>query len=133
MTAAKPPAVTPPPAAAKPVPTQTAVAPPPVVKPTPTPVAPPVDTPVATPPHAAGGSLLQIGAYKSEADANAAWAAYKAKHKGLVSGLSPDIKQVDLGAKGTWYRLRIVAGGKSEAASLCDKLKADGGACIPSK
>jgi hypothetical protein len=130
MTAAKPPVVAPPPATTKPVPTQTAALPPPVVKPTPTP--PAVETPVA-PPHAAGGSLLQIGAYKSEADANAAWAAYKAKHGSLVSGLSPDIKQVDLGAKGTWYRLRIVAGGKGEAASLCDKLKADGGACIPSK
>jgi hypothetical protein len=133
MTAAKPPVVTPPPVTTKPVPAQI-VAPPPVVKPTPTPVSPPVDTPVATPsPHAAGGSLLQIGAYKSQADANAAWAAYKAKHASLVSGLSPDIKQVDLGAKGTWYRLRIVAGGKGEASSLCDKLKADGGACIPSK
>ena len=139
MRAAKPPVTVPPPATkpvtvvAKPAPTQTAVATP-VVKPPPAVVKPPVDTPVATPPPAtAGGALLQIGSYKSEADANSAWAAYKAKHGTLVSALSPDIKQVDLGAKGTWYRLRVVAGSKSEGASLCDKLKAEGGACIPTK
>jgi len=118
----------PPPVVAKPAPSQVAEAPPPA-KPAPATVTPPVDTPVATP----GGALLQIGAYKSQGDANAAWTAYKAKHASLVSGLSPDIKQVDLGAKGTWYRLRIVAGSKSQAGALCDKLKAEGAACIPTK
>ncbi len=126
MMAAKPPAPTvkPPPVKPTPVPTQVVAAPPPAV------TKPPVDTPVATPAPApvATGALLQIGSYKSEADANAAWAAYKAKHASLVAGLAPDIKQVDLGAKGTWYRLRI-PGGKP----LCQKLTADGGACIPTK
>lgn len=118
--------VAPPPAArpvpAKPVPTQTAaVTPPPTAV-----VKPPVETPAAAP--APSGSLLQIGSYKSEADANAAWAAYKAKHGSLVGGLPPNIKQVDLGAKGTWYRLRI-PGDKA----LCAKLTAESGACIPTK
>ncbi|HEX4292863.1 MAG TPA: SPOR domain-containing protein [Rhizomicrobium sp.] len=135
VVAAKPPVVAPPtpkpaPVEAKPAPVAVAP-PPPVVKPAPAVVKPPVVTPAATP-VAAGGSLLQIGAYKSEADANAAWRDYKAKHP-AAAGLSTDIKQVDLGAKGTWYRLRIVAGSKSDAASLCDKLKADGAACIPTK
>ncbi len=138
VVAAKPPVVTPPtskpaPVEAKPAPVEAkpapvAVAPPP--KPAPV-TARPVETPAATP-APAGAGLLQIGAYKSEADANAAWRDYKAKHS-AAAGLSIDIKQVDLGAKGTWYRLRIVAGSKSEAASLCDKLKADGAACIPTK
>ena len=80
-----------------------------------------------------GGGLLQIGSYKSEADANSAWTAYKAKHASLLGGVSPDVKQVDLGEKGTWYRLRIVAGDKGTAASLCEKLKAEGAVCIPTK
>jgi cytoskeletal protein RodZ len=88
--------------------------------------------PTATP-AVTGGSMLQIGSYKSEADANAAWTAYKAKHAALVASLSSDVKQVDLGAKGTWYRLRIVAGDKISALTLCDKLKAEGAACIPAK
>jgi cell division protein FtsN len=86
----------------------------------------------ATPPS--GGVVLQIGAYKSQADADAAWKAYKAKHAALLSGYANDVQQADLGEKGTWYRLRI--GGlsnKEVAAALCDRLKADGGACILGK
>jgi hypothetical protein len=94
--------------------------------------APPAATSVATSATGAGG-LLQIGAYKSEAEANTAWTTYKSKHASLLSGTSPDVKQVDLGAKGTWYRLRIATGDKSAAAALCEKLKAEGGACFPAK
>jgi cell division protein FtsN len=86
----------------------------------------------ASPPAAAGSAyLLQIGAYKSQADAEGAWKTYKAKHAALLSGYSDNIQQVQLGEKGTWYRLRI--GGFSDrevATALCDRLKADGGACI---
>lgn len=115
------------PVPAKPAPAPVAIATKPVAVPTPVTAAP------ATPPAPSGGGLLQIGSYKSEADANAAWTAYKAKHGALLAGLSSDVKQVDLGAKGTWYRLRIVAGDKIAALTLCDKLKAEGAACIPSK
>jgi hypothetical protein len=83
---------------------------------------------------AGGGYVLQIGAYKSQADADAAWKTYKAKHAALLSGYSSDVQQADLGEKGTWYRLRV--GGLSDkevATALCDRLKADGGACIPGR
>lgn len=86
---------------------------------------------VAAKPVASGGYVLQIGAYKSQADADAAWKVYKAKHAALLSAYSDDVQQADLGEKGIWYRLRI--GGfadKDMATSLCDRLKADGGACI---
>ncbi len=76
---------------------------------------------------------MQIGAYKSAAEANTAWTAYKAKHASLLGGLSSDVKGVDLGAKGTWYRLRIVAGSKADATALCAKLKAEGGDCLLAK
>ncbi len=88
--------------------------------------------PASTPPATAGSAyVLQIGAYKSQADAEGAWKTYKARHAGLLSGYSDNIQQVDLGERGTWYRLRI--GGLSDrevATALCDRLKADGGACI---
>jgi septal ring-binding cell division protein DamX len=92
--------------------------------------------PAATPaPAAASGAyVLQIGSYKSQADAAAAWKSYKGKHAALLSGYSENVQQADLGEKGTWYRLRI--GGfadKEVAAALCDRLKADGGACIPGR
>jgi cell division protein FtsN len=85
-------------------------------------------------PAASGGYVLQIGAYKSQADADAAWKAYKAKHAALLGGYSDEVQQADLGEKGTWYRLRINGfADKTMASSLCDRLKADGGACIPGR
>jgi cell division protein FtsN len=94
-------------------------------------LAPPV---TAAPAVASGALVLQIGSYKSQAEAENAWKLYKAKHAALLSGYSDNIQQVDLGEKGTWYRLRI--GGFSDkevATALCDRLKADGGACIPGR
>jgi len=91
--------------------------------------------PVAhTAPAAGGAYVLQIGAYKSEAEADAAWKTYSAKHGGTLGGYSKDVKQVDLGAKGTWYRLRVGSfADKNAAAALCAKLTAEGGACFPAK
>ena len=117
MTAPKPAPVTPKPV--KPAPTQTAAATPPPA--------------VTTPAPAAGSGFLQIGSYKSEAEANAAWTAYKARHAGAVGGLPNNIQPADLGAKGTWYRLRIVTGSRADAVTLCSKLKAEGGDCIVAK
>lgn len=87
--------------------------------------------PVAVTPAAAGSYVLQIGAFKSQAEADTAWRAYRGKHAALLTGYSPDVRQVDLGEKGTWYRLRIAGFNDREVASaLCDRLKADGGGCF---
>ncbi len=83
---------------------------------------------------AAGAYVLQIGAYKSEEDASAAWRTYHAKHAGLLSGYAQDVKKVDLGEKGTWYRLRVGSfANKDTAKELCTKLTAEGGACFPAR
>jgi cytoskeletal protein RodZ len=142
MAAVKPQPETPKPAAATPKPAPAAASPAPkAATAAPMPLAPksaqtaavtpkPVET---APPAPAGSGLLQIGAYKSTAEAEAAWKTYVKKHASLVGGLGHSVMQVDLGAKGTWYRLRAVAGSKAEASELCTKLKADGGDCILSK
>jgi cell division protein FtsN len=100
---------------------------------------PPEDILVATPPTAAkpaaaasGDYVLQIGAYKSEGEADAAWKSYQRKHA-MLSGYASDVKQADLGEKGTWYRLRIGAFSKDAASTLCTRLKADGGDCLLAK
>lgn len=83
---------------------------------------------------ASGGFVLQIGAYKSQAEADAAWGAYRAKHAATLAGYSESVRRVELGAKGTWYRLRVGSfASKDAAASLCGKLTAEGGACFPAK
>jgi cell division protein FtsN len=94
----------------------------PMVKATPAPVA------------AGSASVLQIGAYKSQADADAAWKTYKAKHTALLADASDDVQQADLGDKGIWYRLRITGfPSKDVASAMCDRLKADGGSCFLGK
>jgi cell division protein FtsN len=116
-------------AAAKPAPAPVAAKP----APAPAPVAAkPAPAPVASKPTAAsGGYVLQIGAFKSRAEADAAWRTYQGKHAALLKGYGPDVQAADLGEKGTWYRLRIAGfADRDVAAALCDRLKADSGACF---
>jgi cell division protein FtsN len=87
--------------------------------------------PAVTKAVAGGSYLLQIGAYKSEAEAMAAWKTYEGKHAALLSGFSPDVQKADLADKGVWYRLRIASfSDKDGAMALCDRLKAQNGACF---
>ncbi len=95
---------------------------------------PPVQTAPTTPPAthvaAVGGIALQIGAYKSEDEASAAFKAFAQKHA-MVDAYTSEIKKVDLGDKGVWYRSRLAGfANKSAASAFCDKLKADGGTCF---
>jgi hypothetical protein len=92
----------------------------------------PANAPTAA--SATGGAILQIGAYKSQAEADTAWKTYKSKHAALLAGATEDVQRADLGDKGTWYRLRIVGfPGKDVASAMCDRLKADGGGCFLGK
>jgi cell division protein FtsN len=77
----------------------------------------------------AGEYSLQLGSFKTVASAEAAWT--EARQTQLLASSSHQVKQVELGDKGTWYRL-LVVGFKdhSAAASLCDRLKATGGLCL---
>jgi cell division septation protein DedD len=127
--------------AAKPVPppAHTDTAKPATVAPVPkkivatTPPPPPPATPQQEPntpsiaPATKSAYFLQIGSYKSAQEAADAWSAAKAAHASVLEGLSPDVKQVDLGEKGSWFRLRVAPfTDKTAANGLCDKLKVDG-------
>jgi len=97
----------------------------------PKPVAVVTAKPVETRPMAVGGYLLQVGAYKSQDEAMAAWKVYAAKHAALLKGFSPDVQRADLGGKGVWYRLRLSSfADKSAATALCERLQAESGACF---
>ena len=89
---------------------------------------------LTAPPAASGGYVLQIGAYKSQAEADSAWKTYQSRHAAALSGYSQDVRMVDLGAKGRWYRLRVGSfADKSAAVALCARLTAEGGVCFPAK
>ena len=94
-------------------------------------------TAAAEPPPVAastgGAYVLQIGAYKSQEEASASWHAFQAGHS-MVGGYASRIKKVDLGAKGTWYRLQLASfADKDSATAFCEKLKADNGNCFVAK
>lgn len=123
------PAATPAPAAAKPV----------TAKPKPTvdqalarqatkaaepkPAPKPVEAAPAPMP-ASGGSMVQLGAFSSQAKANAAWKTLSGRFA-FLSGLNQSVVPVQSGDK-TLYRLRANGG---NAGDICRRLKTAGESC----
>lgn len=105
---------------------ETAALPPPAVAPT-------ASKPAEAAASAGGAYVLQIGSYKSQADADAAWKTFSSKHP-MAGGYSENVRKADLGDKGTWYRLRMGSfADKAAATAFCEKLKSDGGNCLVAK
>jgi TPR repeat protein len=78
-----------------------------------------------------GAYTLQIGAYKSQLQADEAWKTYKAKYGALLSGYLSHVQLTDLGEKGSWYRLRIAGFTDRVAAwGLCHQLRMKGADCF---
>lgn len=78
----------------------------------------------------AGAFVVQIGAFKQDAEAAGQWQAFKKRNSDLTSALKPDIKRVDLGNKGVWYRLRVGPfETKQNAVAFCEVLKTRGAQC----
>ena len=117
---AQPPAAPPTTAAPKPAPAMKAAAPP---KP-----APPPKAPAA--PKSKGSYGVQLGAFKSGADAaNKRWAKIDQEHPKLLSGLSPTISPKK-GSSGTLYRLQIAKLSEKRASAICKVLTAHKEACV---
>jgi cell division protein FtsN len=117
-TEAPPPQAAPPPAAA------------PILKPS-KPAAAKVPAPSA---HAAmkpqGSYGVQLGAFKSGADAaNTRWARLDKEYPSLLSGLTPKVSPKK-GASGTLYRLQVANLSEKRANSICQTLKAHSQACV---
>ncbi|GIU67537.1 SPOR domain-containing protein [Candidatus Phycosocius spiralis] len=97
--------------------------------PKPAPPVKPVPVPKAEATGAAGsGFAAQLGSFKDKASADTALARFRA------SGLSGPVTIVtaDLGAKGTWYRIRATGfENRGEVTAFCEKAKSAGAQCIP--
>jgi cell division protein FtsN len=81
----------------------------------------------ATNAPASGGVGVQVGAFSSQAKAEAEWARLQGQHSAL-SGVGHRViqGQADIG---TVYRLQAVAGDASAASALCARLRASGVSC----
>lgn len=86
----------------------------------------------ATAPRPAGpgvtGTLIQLGAYGSEAMANDAWGRMS-KRFSFLAPLAKTVVPVKVGDN-TLYRLRADAGSSGQANALCGKLKVAGENCL---
>ncbi|NLS03496.1 sporulation protein [Rhizobium sp. P32RR-XVIII] len=80
-----------------------------------------------------GGYAMQIASLPSEAEANKTFASLSKKFSSVLAGRSFEVRKADIAGKGTFYRLRIPAGSKDEAAALCGQYRAAGGSCLISK
>ncbi len=75
-----------------------------------------------------GGSLVQLGAYPSEAAANAAWGTFT-KRFAYIAPLGKAVQPVATGGR-TLYRLRVNAGSANQAADICGRLRVAGESCF---
>ncbi|EJN05916.1 SPOR domain-containing protein, partial [Phyllobacterium sp. YR531] len=85
---------------------------------------------VASAAPAAGSYFIQVASQPSVEGAQKTYASLSQKHAGVIGGRGVDIKQAEIAGKGTFYRVRIPAGSKADAANLCSKYKSAGGSCF---
>lgn len=78
-----------------------------------------------------GSHLVQIGAFRSEAEADGQWSRLKSKLGSYLDGKADDVERADLGDKGVYYRLRIGPfSSADDAKSYCAGLKERGTDCL---
>lgn len=76
----------------------------------------------------AGMRLVQLGAFRSEAEARAGWEKAVATAPDGLKGVAPQIAPAELPGKGRLYRLRVST---SRAETLCARLRAADQGCWP--
>jgi cell division protein FtsN len=87
---------------------------------------------IVTPQPRSGNYVVQVAALRSRSEAETMWNKLTSKMSGTLSAKHfSDIKRVDLGSRGIYYRLRISGlANKTAANQLCQKLKAKKQDCI---
>lgn len=77
-------------------------------------------------------AAVHLASFRSQKEAERGWAQLKRAHKELLGNLDSEISKIELGSKGTYYRLK--AGplpDKAMAADVCAKLKTRRQFCDP--
>lgn len=74
-----------------------------------------------------GAYVVQIAAFRSQAEALSRFASLKRRHSGLLRPYTSFIQRADLGGRGVYYRLRLgPIGAKETASQLCRSLLSAG-------
>ncbi|WP_180897226.1 SPOR domain-containing protein [Martelella soudanensis] len=73
---------------------------------------------------------MQIASLPSVEEAQQAYQRLSAQHPSVLGRRTVEIVPATIAGKGTYYRVRITASSLSEALSLCERYKAEGGSCF---
>lgn len=99
------------------------------------PVTQETQTPVATPPAAQPvenftGYYMQIASQPSLAAAQSSYQNLVGRYNSVLGGRGVEYQKADIEGKGTFHRVRIQVGERSDANSLCSRYKSVGGSCF---
>lgn len=79
----------------------------------------------------AGSYRIQLGAFRDEAAARAAWSKFQKEFHAQLSSVAPAFPRADLGAKGVFYRVQGTNLSKASADQLCRTLNTSrAGSCM---
>lgn len=87
--------------------------------------------PAAAP--AAGSWSMQIASQPTEAAAQSSYQDLLRRYGGVLGGHQATIVKAEIAGKGTFWRVRVPAGGRNDAIKLCESYKSAGGNCFVSK
>ena len=106
----------------------------PETRPTPAPrQAEPAPAPAATglTVNTAGDWVVQIGSFRSQGDAEAAWVTFQSRYSAIAPGVAPDVVAAEIPDRGTYHRLRIAGfNTRDDAVSYCARLQQGGQDCL---
>ena len=80
-----------------------------------------------------GGWSVQIASQPSEAAAKSSYDDLARRYASVIGDRGVNIVKADIAGKGTFWRVRLPAGSRNEAISLCESYKSAGGNCFVSK
>lgn len=78
-----------------------------------------------------GNYRIQLGAFRDQAAAKAAWTKLQKQFSSQLTAVTPDFPRADLGAKGVFYRVQGTNLSKATADELCRSINAaQSGSCL---
>lgn len=95
-----------------------------------TPSAPPAHQQQQATAPASGNYVVQVASHKTQEEAQAAWQALRQQYGSIFGSRNADIRRVDLGDRGTFYRAMVGPMNREQANALCQNLKTQGAGCI---
>lgn len=86
--------------------------------------------PTPAPQTTSGNYIVQVASHKTPEEAQGAWANLRQQYAQIFAGRNADIRKVDLGDRGTFYRAMVGPMNRDQANALCQNLKTQGAGCI---